>query len=173
MKLLLTIKEQDFNPEVPIRDAAGFEEREAARAVVFDEQGRVALLKVGSFDYHKLPGGGIDPGEDIQQALARELLEEIGCEAQITGDLGQIVEYRDWENLKQTSYCFVAKKVGEQKNLAFTESELSNKFERVWASSLDEAVKILEADEPKNHEGKFIRLRDLTFLNAAKQWKPK
>jgi hypothetical protein len=46
MKLLLTIKEQDIVPGAPVIDASKFQAREAARAVVFDADGKVALLKV-------------------------------------------------------------------------------------------------------------------------------
>ena len=60
MNTILTITHQDFFPDSPRLDTDTFRIREAARAVVVDENGRVALLKVGKHSYHKLPGGGID-----------------------------------------------------------------------------------------------------------------
>jgi ADP-ribose pyrophosphatase YjhB (NUDIX family) len=47
-----------------------------ARAVVIDGQGRIFLIKHSYVEGWHLPGGGVETGETIQQALARELAEE-------------------------------------------------------------------------------------------------
>lgn len=169
MKLLLTIKEQDIFPEAPVMDAAGFRRREAARAVVLDDSGSVPLLKVNRYQYHKLPGGGVDKDEDIETALERELMEEIGCKVEVTAEVGEIVEYRDQLELIQTSHCFLAKQIGEKQAPAFTEKETAHGFEIVWAKDIDEAVRLLTHDKPTDYEGKFIRRRDLAFLKTARE----
>ncbi len=169
MKNLLTIREQDIVPDAPVVDTANFRKREASRAIVYDSEDRVALLRVGLHDYHKLPGGGIDEGEDIPTALERELLEEIGCKAEVTGEVGKIVEYRDQFELVQTSYCFTATQVGEKGEPDFTEKELREQFSIVWADDIDSAIALLQQDEPTYYEGKFIKVRDLTLLKAAKE----
>jgi 8-oxo-dGTP diphosphatase len=167
MQNLLTIHEQDIVPDAPVIDTSNFRKREAARAIVSDSAGKVALLRVGLYDYHKLPGGGIDEGEDIPTALERELLEEIGCKAEVTGEIGEIVEYRNQFELVQTSYCFMATQVGEKGQPDFTEKELGEQFSIVWADNIDGAISLLEHDEPTNYEGKFIKVRDLALLKAA------
>jgi 8-oxo-dGTP diphosphatase len=168
MKNLLIITEQDIEPGAPIVDTSNFRKREAARAVVTDSAGKVALLHVGLYSYHKLPGGGIDEGEDIPTALERELLEEIGCKAEVTGEVGEIIEYRNQFELEQTSYCFTATQVGEKGKPDFTDKELREQFSIVWADNIDNAITLLEQDEPTNYEGKFIKVRDLALLRAAK-----
>jgi len=56
--------------------------RTAVRALVIDDDDRILLVQyrrpVGDETWWGTPGGGVDPGESDQQALARELQEEIG-----------------------------------------------------------------------------------------------
>ena len=81
-----------INPEAVTESlAATYEVREAARGVVVDADGLIALLWVGKHGYAKLPGGGLENGDDAEQAFYRECLEEIGCQVTITQQLG-IVE---------------------------------------------------------------------------------
>lgn len=58
--------------------------REATRAVV-RRGGDVLLLRSRSGDY-RFPGGGLDAGESVEQALARELLEECGARLDRVGE---------------------------------------------------------------------------------------
>jgi|SRR3989344_1602918 len=167
MEHLLTIEEEDVDPGAKPVDPTGFGTREAARAIVLNKKGEVFLLNVSKCGYHKLPGGGVDEGEDISRALERELREEIGCQAEVTGEVGTIIEYRDQRRLKQTSYCYLAKQVGSEQTNALTEEEISEGFELVMAKNIAEAVNILEQDSPNNYEGRFIRLRDLHFLRTV------
>ncbi|MDP3986254.1 MAG: NUDIX domain-containing protein [Candidatus Veblenbacteria bacterium] len=159
MKLLATINPENITEE----EVKKFNIRYAARAVVFDAGGNVALLNVQKYRYHKIPGGGIEASEDVPTALQRECMEEIGCKVEIGSEIGEIVEYRGQFKLKQISYCYRAKVVGGKGVTSFTESEKSNDFKVEWAK-LDDAIKTFEVDNPDEYEGNFIRERDLTFL---------
>lgn len=168
MRHLLTIHEADVVSGNKNLDFEDFKIRNAARAVILNSENNVALLKANTYKYHKLPGGGVEEDEDMHLALKRELLEEIGCEAEIIANVGEIIEYRDKWGLKQISHCFLVKQVGNQQPPSFTQSEIDEGFEVIWADSIDTAISLLERDHPENYDGLFIQRRDITLLRAAK-----
>ncbi len=55
----------------------------AAHAVICDDQGRVLALKSRYADVWLLPGGGLKPGEHLDEGLRRECLEELGAEVAV------------------------------------------------------------------------------------------
>ena len=167
MQTLRTIRQRDIDPQTVLTDTSAFRDRRAARAVLFDADGKVYLMHVSKHSYHKLPGGGIDRGESVEQALARELLEEVGCKAKVTAELGEIIEYRNYDQLRQVSYCYTARQVGEQVAAALEEGEIEEGLVEVKAENLAAAIALLRADKPDNLEGQFIQQRDLAFLEAA------
>jgi 8-oxo-dGTP pyrophosphatase MutT (NUDIX family) len=164
MELLKEIKDNEWP-----KDESTLEIREASRAVLFDENGSIPLLFVSKYNYHKLPGGGIDKGEDKVRALIREVLEETGSKIKVDGEIGKVIEFRSKWNLKQTSYCYVGKIISKG-DPDFTEKELSQGFKLVWLP-LDKAISEVENDKPTNYEGSFIQKRDIVFLKKAKRMK--
>ena len=50
----------------------------AARAVIFDELGRILLIRRGDNKQWALPAGGMEPGESVTECMAREVWEETG-----------------------------------------------------------------------------------------------
>ncbi len=162
MKLLKEIKDKEFP-----KDKSILKTREASRAILFDENGLTPLLFVAKYNYHKLPGGGIDEGENKAQALVRECFEEVGSEIKVDGEVGKIIELRSKWNLKQISYCYYGKIISKGEP-NFTEKELNQGFKIVWLS-LKDAISKVENDKPENYEGSFIQKRDVEFLKKTEQ----
>jgi 8-oxo-dGTP diphosphatase len=167
MELLNEIYNEEITGEQTATSIA-YNLRKASRSIVFNGNKQVALLYVSKHKYHKLPGGGVENTENIKETLKREVMEEVGVNVLIGEEIGAIIEYRDEFRQLQISYCFFSKVVGEINAPAFTESELENGFQIKWVT-LDEAITLLSNDNPDDYMGKFIKKRDLTFLNRAKK----
>lgn len=165
MKLIREITEKEITNKETYEEIS-YKVRKASRAIVFNEANKIALLNVSKDNYHKLPGGGIEKDEDIITALRRELMEEVGVEINVLNELGMIIEYRNEFKQLQISYCYLCKVIGEYKETSFTEEEKDNGFILGWVS-LNEAISILEKDNPEKYMGKFIKERDLEFLKSV------
>ena len=170
MKELLTIRQQDIDPSYIEQPDVEYRNRFAARAVLKDDTERIALLFAGTRQYYKLPGGGIEEGEDLSVALARELLEEVGVEAEVYGEIGRVEEWRVSEDraLHQVSDSFLAQVTGEIGIPSFTEQELAEGFEVHWAKDVKEAIeKISQTLDHADPEVRFMSLRDSAILKAV------
>lgn len=150
---------------VPV-DTSNIHMRDAARAIVFDENKLMPILYVSKHEYHKLPWWWIDKWETKETWLIRECMEEVGCEITIAWEVWKIIEYRKEENKLQTSYCYYWDILNKSEP-QFTDLEISNGFQ-VIRVGLDEAIAILESDKPKSYEWIFIQERDLVFLKKLK-----
>lgn len=158
-----------LNPESSLDDEIKtYSTREAARAVVIDDSGMVALLHVTRENYYKLPGGGIEESEDKITGLKRECKEELGCEIEILDEIGSITEYRKKFNLVQTSYCYLAKLKGEKGKPHYMDDEIEKGFEPVWMP-YDEALEALKSSTATTFEASaYIVPRDILLLSEAK-----
>ena len=119
--------------------------RTAIRGVAL--RGRELLMvhstEVGDY---KFPGGGMNEGEEHEQALRREIHEECGMSLLHFGQgIGAVVEYirpqeKDYDVFRMTSYyylCEVDNVFGEQKLDAY-EKDLG--FKPVWLD-IDETIR--------------------------------
>ena len=62
-------------------------------AIVFDDDGRILLIQRGNPPAQgqwSLPGGRVEPGEDSQAAVLRELQEETGLSGRVDRLVGEV-----------------------------------------------------------------------------------
>jgi 8-oxo-dGTP diphosphatase len=168
MRLLLELRGIDVGLSEAESLTVPYTLRKAARAVIFNDKGEIALLFVSRDNFHKLPGGGFEENEDATTALGREVGEEVGAQINITDEIGVTIEYRNYINQLQISYCFIANVVGDLASPAFDNGEIAEGFKLLWVS-IDEAISLLSADKPVVKNGKYIQKRDLLILNEAKK----
>ena len=76
-----------------IKNTADWKKRTAARAIILDNQNKIPLLWSNKYLFYKIPGGGIENGENIIKALKREIMEELGIKIKNIKPLGEIKEY--------------------------------------------------------------------------------
>ncbi|TYB58561.1 NUDIX domain-containing protein [Nonomuraea sp. PA05] len=76
---LARIREKVGNDLLMLPSVSGF---------VFDDQGRLLLARHGDVGFWGAPGGGVDPDERPEDAVVRELKEELGVDIVVRGLIG-------------------------------------------------------------------------------------
>ena len=139
----------------------------AVRAVIIDSKNNTAVLSVNSEDkYYKIPGGTIEEGEEINQALEREMIEEAGCKVKILKKIGEHQFYVKEKDRNYHSVCFLAELNGDKGEPQFDDWEKTRGFQLEWLN-IEDAIKKFENSHPENEYEKIIQDRDLNFLREA------
>ncbi|WP_167473691.1 NUDIX hydrolase [Nocardia arthritidis] len=92
--------------------------RVAVSAFVQDSAERVLMIRRTDNDKYSIPGGGLEAGESVADAVVREVKEETGIDVRVTKVLGvfsdpnHVIAYDDGEVLQEFSICFYAEPVG-------------------------------------------------------------
>ena len=125
-------------------------------AVVVDDGKYLCMQRCRSkYDYisehWEFPGGKIEPGEKPEEALKREIKEELKAEISVGDDLG-LVEY-DYPNFHLNMRCFMCSLVSDDVTLLEHEA-----MKWLTAETID-TVNWLPADKPMTEKIKEILLR--------------
>lgn len=143
--------------------------RITTRGVVFDEEGKLALLYSRKFGWYEIPGGGIREGEGLEDSFLREIKEETGCDVEVIDTIGKTIETRKYDGLVNETICFVGKVVGEKGETMFEENERECDFEVLWVS-LEEAVVLIRStahEYEENSYRKYFKRRALAILEEV------
>jgi 8-oxo-dGTP pyrophosphatase MutT (NUDIX family) len=118
----------------PQEPTGGLRIRQAVRALIMDPENRILLVR---FEFPTAtrwatPGGGIDEGEGVFDALRRELLEEVGLKdfkiGPLLWDRLHITPFSDgnWDGQKEVVYLVRTPRF--EPNPALSPEELRNEY---------------------------------------------
>lgn len=169
MSVIVKLTDEDFG--IKPKEMKDYRLRVAARGIVMREDGKIAIQNKSNKNEFKLVGGGMEENEDPSIAFKREVLEEAGCEVEITENLGTTEEYKSLQNLKQISNIFVAKIINDIHKLNLTEKEKNEGAKLLWVEP-KEALKLitncydklLPSDYDDVYDTRFVVLRDRKIL---------
>ena len=92
-----------------------------AVGAVFDEQGRILLVKHSYQFGWQLPGGAVKRGEAAAEAVMRELHEEIGLSGGAADLVGIYTRKSGWATNITALYCITGARVNFRPNLEIRE----------------------------------------------------
>lgn len=85
--------------------------RVSIKCIVTNELGEILLVKESGRDWWDLPGGGMDHGESVKSAIAREMKEEVNLTGDFTYKIVHADDPKELENIKisQIRLIFIVK----------------------------------------------------------------
>ena len=105
-------------------------ERTAVRGVLIKDN-LIGVIKVDKYDCYIFPGGGVDEGENLEEALIRELQEEAGFEVIVKEHL-LTTETAEWK-FTHINHFYLCDIIGD-KEMSHTEEEIDLGIHFEWVS---------------------------------------
>jgi ADP-ribose pyrophosphatase YjhB (NUDIX family) len=173
-EILLTLRDKDVFPKLPVVTDVAWKDRLTGKVVLFNEKDQIALIGNKVNNFFLLPGGGIERHEAVPDGIKRECREETGCEIEIQDALGVTEDFRSRDSKHCISFGYSAKVVSCG-TPALTKNETGVGAWIKWLS-LSEAVELftLQEEKVKRGEVKFYNtcfniIRDSLFIRRAAQ----
>ena len=148
-------------------------DRQIARAIVFDDDGYFYFVRVDRDDdfgravYIETAGGGVEPNENPDVAILRELHEELGAKVEVVCKIGVVSDYYNLIKRHNINNYYLCRAISfGQKHM--TEDEIHQFHLSTLKISYEEAV----AEYEKRREtplGRIICNRELPILKRAKE----
>ena len=136
-----------------------------ASSIIFDESRKTILLtKRTDNGRWCLPGGGMDPGESVEEACVREAYEETGLHVKVTRLVGVytspdlVIEYADGNIFHPVSLSFEVEITGGELGLSDETTEVGYfNIEDLETMDLMDHHRVRIQDALQNVESTFIR----------------
>ena len=137
--------------------------RYGARGIVEGKDGKIAVIYKKNKNEYKLPGGGVDKGEDFKEAFKRECVEEIGCSIENVEYLFDIEEDHINDNFKQISKVYIAKVKEKEEGLEYLWLDKKEALEKMKA-----CIENLKGSKYDNvYRTKFVVGRDIRIVKKV------
>ena len=169
-EILIELKDMEWPLEYIDHD------RLIARAIVFDDEGYFYFVRVrrdddfGKATLIETSGGGVEQGEDLREAVLRELKEELGVEAEVVSKIGVVSDYYNQLHRHNVNNYFLCRirSFGEKH---LNRDEIEDFHLSTLKLTFEEAVREYEnrMDTPL---GRLIGNRELPVLLRAGELKP-
>ena len=146
--------------------------REIVRAILLDENDNVCLEYLldddgfGPRDYYETPGGGIKPGESHEQAIKREIEEEVGYTCEIIAPLGEVDDYYNLIKRKNHNYYYLVRRLNKVEQ--HLEPDEKIRISKIIFVPIDEAIRLYE-NMQNVLVGRLVKQRELPILKLAKK----
>ena len=147
-------------------------DRQIVRAIVMDAAGSFYFVRAvrddefGAATLIETSGGGVEPGEDLREAIKRELREELGVEVSILCKIGVVSDYYNLihrHNINHYYLCWI-QSFGEKH---MTPEEIDRFHLSTLKLGYDEAL--AEYEKRSNTPlGRLIANRELPILKRAR-----
>jgi ADP-ribose pyrophosphatase YjhB (NUDIX family) len=160
MKYITTISDKDIFPNKGIIQVTDWTLRKTVKIIIQNNEGKIALVTNPIHNCFLLPGGGIEPEEDIFAAADRESREEALCSIVDPYIFGVIEEYRARDGKRYETYGIFAKAAKVITNDLRTESEKKNNLNVMW-------VTFREAEEQFSKQEVLLRESKIEFYNTG------
>jgi 8-oxo-dGTP pyrophosphatase MutT (NUDIX family) len=147
-------------------------DRRIVRAIVFDDDGYFYFVRADRDDIFaksvviETSGGGVEGDENLEEAIKRELIEELGAEVRVICKLGVVSDYYNLIHRHNINNYFLCKAIsfGDRH---LTEDEIEKYHLSTLKLSFDEAI--YEYERCKNSKlGRLIANREMPILKHAK-----
>ena len=148
-------------------------DREIVRAIVVDDAGTFYFVHAERDDDFgrsiliETSGGGVEPGEDFQDAIRRELREELGAEVTVLREIGLVSDYYNLIHRHNLNHYYLCRALSFHER-ALTEQEVHDYHLSTMKLSYEEALQEYERCRD-SRLGRLIAQREMPVLREAER----
>ena len=154
MRELFVLNKKNYDPNGTVG------RRPSVRGIIIRD-GKIAMMHSNKYDYYKLPGGGIEPEETLEDTLIREVREESGLivKPETIKEFGYVrrIEKGKYEDIfVQDNYYFLCEAESTVVEQELEDYEAEEQFVLEFVSVTD----AISVNESSNH---FEKEKIITF----------